>query len=218
MSIIRLSRQGDGPVVRKLLPMTLDVVPPEAWELVGAADAGYPDMRELRLNRSATGRTKDTTHLVSLRIAEEDGQPVGMAYAAPPLGWIVRRSGLNLNQVARLTGRLAELEMLAVLPRYRGNGHGEALLKDVIERYRAEGYTVLLVIADKKVVPYYERYGFTFAQPGDPFRVVFWRGRQLSALYQDLDAPQALGMLPLADTVQVTRPDAGPPVISGLLD
>lgn len=229
---IRQARTGDGSVITKLIPMALHDPHPSAELLAMGAhvdeNGGRPDsiryMAEPRGRRGA-GRTVPINSLGSVRIADHQGRPVGLSYTVMPGNWIGRRSGLPLRMAAQLAERFTELNLLAVLPSHRGRGYGTALLEDVISRYRAAGYTALMVTtedrADARLRPFYERHGFTFAPRGIPWRIRFWTRRDITSLYTDMNDDQYIGMLPLAPHVTTTPPQllTGPwPTITGIMD
>lgn len=225
---VRTSLRGDGSALRALMPMALHGDPghPNLKLLPGAVDEadGYPDRHTIGL-RHRSGKEVTAPALCSLRIADHYGDPAGMSYSGPPMYWITKKSGLPMRPTAALCGRLMELQMLAVLPRHRRQGHGGDLLHDVIQRHRAAGYTALMVVvedaADPRLMPWYVKHGFVFAPRGRHFKIKFWSIYSIYAEYNHIDTSQYLGMLPLADTVTITPStitNGHMPTITGLLD
>lgn len=226
MNGIRLAQRGDGPSLRRLIAMTV----PESADIQQVVDglsgevdrSGYPDLELATLVNNRVGISKDFPMLTTMRMCEAEGVPVGMSYCAPPIPWITERTGLRLNMAGRLAGRLAELEMLAVLPEWQARGYGGDLVEDAIARYRKAGYAALFVtVFGDSMIPWYRTYGFAFGPKGEPFDVQFWADRNIQAPYADLSDEQYVGMLPLAGHVTVDEgsPFRGSrPKITGLLD
>jgi GNAT superfamily N-acetyltransferase len=225
--MIRLSQLGDGPAVGQLFDMAMhgNQGPEGSENFPALADGGMPDVTETALASKSRGITKTTPSLLSLRIMDTDGEAVGLVHCAPPLTWILRKSGLPLGSVAKLISRFTELNLLAVLPEHRHKGHGTALLTDAIDRYQDAGYTAMSVLveeeADARLKPWYEKQGFVFAPLGSPFELRFWSHRGLYASCSFAAKNQYLGVLPLSSTVTVdTYPVSQglPPLITGVLD
>lgn len=68
---------------------------------------------------------------------------------------------------------VAKLERFAVLPEYRGSGHGTRLVRYAIEDARRAGFTAFLVHAQARLEDWYEALGFrptgrTFKEVGIP--------------------------------------------------
>lgn len=227
---VRTTRPGDGDAVKRLIPMAMhgDEGPPNLANLPAAADQGLLEDRRgvFSLVSRRTGEAHESNALMSFRVAEHFGQPAGITYCGPPIYWTRERSGLPIRPMILVTERLMELQLLAVLPEYRHMGYGARLLSDVIHRYRTEGYTALMVVvsgrADRRLLPWYERHGFVFAPRGRPYKIQFWRYRpQHVADYTHIGDDQHLGMLPLAETVDIEPPTIytdNMPVLTGLLD
>jgi ribosomal protein S18 acetylase RimI-like enzyme len=96
------------------------------------------------------GRPGDTA-----LIAVEDGFPVGAAWYR-----LFRRDQPGYGFVDEETPELA----IAVVPSRRGRGIGDALLKELYERAKQDGYTAVSLAAERDNAPlvaYYEqRHGF----------------------------------------------------------
>ena len=86
-------------------------------------------------------------------IALEDGFPVGAAWYR-----LFTRDEPGYGFVDERTPELA----IAVVPSRRGRGHGDELLRALLERARAEGYETisLSVERDNPALKLYERFGF----------------------------------------------------------
>jgi ribosomal protein S18 acetylase RimI-like enzyme len=86
-------------------------------------------------------------------VAEADGRPVGYAFVTIGFGYASWQTG----------ERLAQLETLSVLPEYRGEGLGEALLGAVWDRLATVGVDELGITTTTTNVDahrFYERQGF----------------------------------------------------------
>lgn len=110
-------------------------------------EQGVPEHREL------DGRDDEATHFVGY----DDGAPVGAA---------------RLREYDETTGKV---ERVAVVGRYRGDGHGRELMDVVESTARDRGYESLLLHAQVPVIGFYERLGYevtseTFDDAGIPHR------------------------------------------------
>ncbi|NJK40740.1 MAG: GNAT family N-acetyltransferase [Acaryochloridaceae cyanobacterium SU_2_1] len=90
-------------------------------------------------------------------IAYIQGQPVGIAR--------MRAYGHQLTQ--------AKIERVAVLPEFRGQGIGRAILEKMLAHARQQDFATALVYAQEASIPFYEQLGFckqgkTFIQAGIP--------------------------------------------------
>lgn len=56
---------------------------------------------------------------------------------------------------------VAKLERIAVLPDYRGDGHGTALVQALLDDARRAGFDTFLVHAQEPLQEWYEHLGFT---------------------------------------------------------
>ena len=86
-------------------------------------------------------------------LAEDDGRPVGYAFVTIGFGYASWQTG----------ERLAQLETLSVLPEYRGEGLGEALLDAIWDRLATAGVDELGITTTTTNVDahrFYERQGF----------------------------------------------------------
>jgi len=200
---IRFPRRGDGPRVVELAQMALQ----------GGGDVGLlkrlaeqcerysDDWREVPTRRGVV------PVLASMRVVDRgDGQVVGFSYCCPPIGWIVRDSGApSFAVVKRIAAALIEIEMLAVMPRFRWRGLGGRLVADCVERYREAGYRVAMVTVERspaKVVSWWEREGFRFTQVAEPAYVRCWPRRE-GSLYGHVLPSQRLGFQGLVPGVTV---------------
>lgn len=117
-----------------------------AYAADGVITAAHPYADDLR---DAPGRARDSVVLV----ADEDGEVVGAVTWCPV--------GSSHREVAR-AGE-AEFRALGVLPRVRGRGVGELLVRACLERAREEGYQVLVLSSGEWMAAahrLYERLGF----------------------------------------------------------
>jgi GNAT superfamily N-acetyltransferase len=85
--------------------------------------------------------------LASVRVAEDEGHPVGFSAVIP------------------LADGAAELDGLFVEPDLMRGGVGRALVDDAIGRLRATGVTRLEVTANLNALGFYERVGFIAVGP-----------------------------------------------------
>ena len=66
------------------------------------------------------------------------------------------------------TGRLlpdGHIGRMAVLPEWRGNGVGSAILQALLQQARTEGYATVRLHAQMHALPFYARHGFTATGP-----------------------------------------------------
>ena len=82
-----------------------------------------------------------------LAVEEETGEPIGTA------------------RIADMGGGIAKIGRVAVLTGYRGQGVGEALMREALNRARRTGHTVALLDAQIPVLGFYERLGFVAEGP-----------------------------------------------------
>ncbi|MDQ0794042.1 GNAT family N-acetyltransferase [Streptomyces sp. B1I3] len=111
---------------------------------------------------------------------EEDGTPARMREAADP-------GNERAELVGRLTGAVhphdrahAYLLMIGVSPERQGEGIGEALISEVLERCDREGLPAYLEASSERSRRLYERLGFTFTGqtvdlPDGPSMWPMWR-------------------------------------------
>lgn len=107
-------------------------------------------------------------HSITLRKAHEDDQPVirrmVMSECLNPraVHWqnfLVAEAGdriVGIGQI-RLHGRIKELGSLVVLPEYRGQGVGAALM----EALETRGGLPMYLMCASHNIPYYQRYGYS---------------------------------------------------------
>lgn len=78
-----------------------------------------------------------------------------VAYAEKPAGHVAF-SQLAIQEIPALKGCV--LAPLAVVPEFQGQGVGSALVRHGLERLKADGYDLVVVLGDPM---YYGRFGFT---------------------------------------------------------
>ncbi len=107
---------------------------------------------------------------------EEQGVPESMEWEAqdPQCDWLLAISHGEVIGIARLTPQ-ATVGRMAVLPEWRRQGVGSALLRAAIGRARFRGYPVLGLHAQTHAIPFYARHGFVpegevFLEAGIPHR------------------------------------------------
>lgn len=84
---------------------------------------------------------------------------------------------LTLRPTPYSDGPLAQLEELYVRPHLRDQGIGTELLRDAVERARAQGCEEMHISVDEvdtETRRFYERHGFTNIQPGEDYRMLFY--------------------------------------------
>jgi GNAT superfamily N-acetyltransferase len=157
-------------------------------------------------------------------IAPPDHQARAMIFCAPPMDWIIaqgRDSGLSIEDRAVLVGALAECQLLATAPRWRGNGYAMRLMGDLEDRYRAAGYRAIFVVVEHDnvaAVDWYRKYGFTIGDLGTKPVIQFWRHRMhQNARYDHLDDGQLIGFKALHDGVDIIKL-AGTVHVRGLME
>lgn len=148
------------------------------------------------------------TVVSSVRVMDRgDGEVIGFSYGCPPMDWILRWARVPSFGIAKkVAGTLNELQMVAVLPRHRGNGLGGRLMADAEERYRKAGYRAVLVTVENKpssLINWYAKQGYMFSQQEEPVSVRYWPNRQLSSLYGCVTTTQRVGFKALAEGVTV---------------
>lgn len=92
---------------------------------------------------------------------------IGMLYACSPVTFI---QTFQPNNHARLTGSLVEIEILAVDDSHRGRGAGTALLTQAEQHFREIGIELIIAkvdAADRQVLLWYRRRGYTLARNGE---------------------------------------------------
>jgi predicted GNAT family N-acyltransferase len=57
-------------------------------------------------------------------------------------------------------GDIGRIGRMAVLPRYRNQGHGGRLLKALLEQGKSQGITQFELHAQLSAIPFYEQFGF----------------------------------------------------------
>src|SRR5215831_18985341 len=82
-----------------------------------------------------------------LAVEEETGEPIGTARL------VDQGSGV------------AKIGRVAVLPDYRGQGVGEALMREALDRARRTGHNIAVLDAQVAVLGFYERLGFVADGP-----------------------------------------------------
>ncbi|MFD8335661.1 GNAT family N-acetyltransferase [Streptomyces solisilvae] len=201
---IRTPRMGEGLRMAELAEMALHYKGDVEYVkgLAHQAERNGEDLKEV------STKTGPIPVLASVRVMDRgDGEVVGFSYCSPPLPWITSRAGApSFGIIKRLAGALVEIQMVAVLPRYRGQGLARRLMDDCEERYREAGYRVAMVVAESspaKLVSWYETQGYWFTQADEPAYVRYWPNRALDALYGDTTPTQRLGFKALAAGVTV---------------
>jgi len=220
---LRTPNITDRPAVRRLAELaTYGHGAQSMIEGVGdTARSGYQDADKLNYERRSTGEKGVFNCLASMRIADYPGQPVGLSYTAPPLYSITTASGFTQQEdFNALAGALTELNLLAVMPRFRGRGVGAQLLTDVETRYAAAGYRTLFIqtatYADPRLIPWYTAHGYTFAEPGQPWELRYYTGDTLTGRLDRHDKDEVIGFKALAPGVTVTG--GAVPEVTGILD
>jgi ribosomal-protein-alanine N-acetyltransferase len=89
---------------------------------------------------------------------------LGYLRSSPEL-FLVARQGRRIAaySIARTTGRGAELESIAVDPRYRGRGLAQALVNATVARLRLDGIPTVRLMVDttnEAALRFYRKYGF----------------------------------------------------------
>jgi GNAT superfamily N-acetyltransferase len=85
-----------------------------------------------------------------------DDAPIGMA-------WLARVARTPVPGAAPRLG--GDLQTVFVLPAYRNNGVGAALVRTLLEHAWAQGMTTMTVSSSTRAVPLYQRLGFTGTPP-----------------------------------------------------
>ncbi|AEM88933.1 GNAT family N-acetyltransferase [Streptomyces violaceusniger] len=201
---IRSPRMGDGPRLVELAEMALHSMGAVEFVkgLARQAERHDDDLRELRTNKGTLEL------LASVRVMDRgDGEVVGFSYCCPPMHWITQDAGApSFGFVKRIAAALVEIEMIAVMPRYRRQGLARRLVADCEERYRAAGYRVAMVIAERspaKLISWYVQQGYWFTQVEEPAYVRYWPNRSLDALYGHVTPTQRAGFKALVPGVGV---------------
>jgi ribosomal protein S18 acetylase RimI-like enzyme len=202
---IRRPRWGDGKRLVELADMALHGNGDEEYvlKLVRQAEESHQeDVVEIRT-------TKGPVPVVSsVRVMDRgDGQVVGFSYGCPPMDWILKFSAAPSFGVAkRIAAALSEIQMVAVLPRYRGRGFGRRLMADCEDRYRAAGYRALLVTVENRpsyLREWYESQYYWFSQPEEPYHLRYWKNREVDGLFGAITPTQRMGFKALVPGVEV---------------
>jgi GNAT superfamily N-acetyltransferase len=232
---IRTPHPTDGKIARKLGDLAtyghgdadmLDKLAIIATTGFWHSSTKYDDLQTMDIDQVSTRQTHAIPLLGSMRVADYHGQTVGMSYSIPPMTWVTGHSGLRkIDQIKQLSAAIAELNILAVLPKFRCRGTGALLLADAEKRYAKAGYKVMMVMtatyADAHLIDWYTQRGYTFAQPGEFWTIQYWADRKATAgSYNHIDDIDIVGFKSLAPTVTVTggRGSAATPTVTGLLD
>jgi len=206
---LRLSTEGDGKTVRKLLHMAHEDIPDDkAARLANAVGNGKQgDCDQLVFTSRKRGISVKTNSYFSLRIADSGtGRVAGCVYAGAPISWILEQK-LSMDHRQLLTQRLVEIQLMAVLERFRHRGLGSLLLTDCERRYRERGYTTSMLITSPKasplLVPWYEKHGYVFEDPDESYHVRFWRDRGATSQFHHIQDGQRVGFKALGKPATV---------------
>lgn len=191
MSTIVQAGIGDLPAITKSLTRAFADDPVFVYLMGGTFDA-----RRATLAFEMLGRNM-LTHGLVLTNADRSSA----AYWARPGSWrmpmssIVKTIPLSLRayrwQIIRALGVLGRmeklhpsephyyLEVVGTDPAHQGQGHGAALLNEVLEKADAEGVGAYLESSKDSNVPYYRRFGFDVVgeihHPDGPTMWRMWR-------------------------------------------
>ena len=88
-------------------------------------------------------------------LMEEDGVPVASAMLCV---------SESVPDEVNLSGRFATLASVYTLPRYRGQGRMEQLLRWLLQQGRAAGIKEVYAGAERKAIPLYQRIGFVLTE------------------------------------------------------
>lgn len=208
---LRVSREGDGKTVRKLIQMAHEDIPRDkAAGLANFVGNGkQADAHQLIVRSRRRGEDIETNSYFSMRLADSGtGRVAGFVYAGPPVSWIMSRE-ISLEHRKILAERLVEIQLMAVLERFRHKSIGSMLLADCERRYREQGYTMAMLITSPKasplLVPWYEKHGYTFERENIPYKVRFWNGLPITSNYNHTQQDQRVAFKPLAPTCTVTE-------------
>lgn len=172
-----------------------------------------PDITTGRWKRTVDGTEMEVSFLHTMRvIAPHDHQARAMIFCAPPMNWIIaqgRDSGLSIEDRAVLSGALAECQLLATGPRWRGRGYATRLMADAEDRYRAAGYRAMFVVVEHDntaALNWYRKRGFIVGDLDTRPVIQFWRHRMhQGARYDHLGPGQLIGFKALHDNVSITE-------------
>jgi predicted N-acetyltransferase YhbS len=154
------------------------------------------------------------SHNLNLCLIAEDrrGKPVGALLAGPP-DWLVEHPGLRGSPLTlALVYRMTMIQGVAVDPKYRGRGLGQALIRRAEQRYREAGWGLSMLIHGPSLESFYQRLGYV-SHPG----LLMNLPRPHPLIGQDF-LNMLTALKPLAAEVRLADvPFAPCPVISGVL-
>lgn len=98
-------------------------------------------------------------------IADRPGGPNGAVLLAEDDNVIYGLISLSFVKALRYAGGYAQIEELVVDAAARGKNAGGALVHGAIDAARARGCSEIGLYAREQNVPFYEKYGFSYAGP-----------------------------------------------------
>lgn len=211
---IREPRRHDAKSVRELFRTAHPKLPESMIVKLGRiATEEQPDTTTGTWKRTADGATMEVSFLHTMRVvAPPDHQARAMIFCAPPMDWIIaqgRDSGMSIEDRAILAGALAECQLLATAPRWRGRGYATRLMADLEHRYRTAGYRAIFVVVEhdnEDALDWYRKRGFTIGDLRTQPVIQMWTNRMhLLARYDHLDAGQLIGFKALHHDVHITE-------------
>lgn len=150
---VRLAGPQDAQVVTHLADLVVEDQP--------AHSAGSGDLRAAL--RRHGGKFSVPYGVGRLLVAEMDGSVIGMIYGCPPVSWIQAHNEIGSGQRKLLGKAVAQIELLAVLPRAQGHGAGSLLIQEWEQEVRQDGAELSIVQVrqgEYGVMRWYRRRGY----------------------------------------------------------
>lgn len=230
---LRPPQSSDYEALKRLAPMATHEYSDQVDTMLrGLCDKSGDSPTMMQGKRGRETITIQVRH--QLTVAERKGKAVGMFYFGNPTSWMNELGGWATNELTSMVPLINEIQMLAVEPRQRRRGIGQALLDEAEHHLRATGHRLVMVCLRKtgdysRLADWYRRCGYTFGPEGDwstynPLDPTTWHPWRM---HPRTDDPRSfnflrgempgygIGFKPLHPAVAV---DAATATITGLMD